>query len=162
ARSSARPGHSAHLRCAEPDVPPRTRGGPLMDSRGFPSRPHDRLAWLWLAIGACLLPFASFQTVWPIATWLPGVFLLRFVRTQRLRLGVPVSFLVLCVALAIGWRNDFIPLPLDLPVAVAALIRGTLVVVSALFAVLPYVVDRLIATRLSGVAHTLVFPLTSV
>jgi apolipoprotein N-acyltransferase len=133
-----------------------------MLSNGLPARPHDRMAWLWLVVGACLLPFATFQTVWPIATWLAGVFLLRFVRTNRVVVGVPLIVLVQAVGLAIGWRNDFIPLPLDLSAPVGLLLRGTLVLISAVLAAVPYVLDRLVATRLAGALRTLVFPLAGV
>jgi hypothetical protein len=120
-----------------------------MQSRGFPSsRPHDRLAWLWLAIGASLLPFAMVQTVWPITAWLAPVFLLRFSRTQRPALGLPLLWLALCLGFAIGWRDDFIPLPVGIPGPQAGLLRGSLVVFSAALGVLPYVLDRLIAARL--------------
>ena len=27
----------------------------------------DRFSWLWLAIGAVLLPLVQYQTVWPLA-----------------------------------------------------------------------------------------------
>jgi apolipoprotein N-acyltransferase len=126
------------------------------------SRPADRLAWLWLAIGASLLPFAMFQTVWPFAAWLSPVLLMRFSRTQRLAVGLPLVWLALCLGFAVGWRDDFVPLPLDLRGPQAALLRGGLVVFSAALGVLAYVLDRLLAARLQGVLRTLAFPLAAV
>jgi apolipoprotein N-acyltransferase len=134
-----------------------------MQTRGVPSsRAQDRLAWLWLAIGAGLLPFAMFQTVWPFAAWLAPVLLIRFSRTQRLAVGQPLVWLALCLGFAVGWRDDFIPLPLDLPGPQAALLRGGLVVFSGALSVLPYGLDRLLAARLLGTPRTLVFPLAAV
>ncbi|MBM4424322.1 MAG: hypothetical protein FJ030_13200 [Chloroflexi bacterium] len=40
----------------------------------------DRLSWLWLILGAALLPFTQLQTAMPLAAWLAPVFLLRFAR----------------------------------------------------------------------------------
>jgi apolipoprotein N-acyltransferase len=128
-----------------------------MPSRGSLSRPRDRLAWLWFVIGASLLPFAMFQTVWPVAAWLSPVFLLRVSRTQRPALGLPLVWLALCVGFTVGWRDDFVPLPLDLPGPQAALLRGGLVVFSAALGVLPYALDRLLAARLRGALRTLAF-----
>lgn len=122
----------------------------------------DRLAWLWLAIGASLLPFSTFQTVWPLAAWVSPVFLMRFSRTQRLRVGAPLIWLVLCTGFAIGWRDDFVPLPLDIPPLQSALLRGGLIVFAAGMAVLAFVLDRLLVRRLRGTARMLVFPLAAV
>jgi len=51
-------------------------------------------SWLWLGIGAALLPFTLLQTVVPLAAWLAPVFLLRFTRMQRIWVAVPVLALV--------------------------------------------------------------------
>ena len=58
-------------------------------------RRDDRLGYLWLAIGAVLLFFAVHGR-WdiPIAAWLSGVFLLRFVRTHSVEVGVVGAWLV--------------------------------------------------------------------
>jgi apolipoprotein N-acyltransferase len=133
-----------------------------MASRGSRSQPQDRLAWLWLLIGASFMPFAMFQTVWPIAAWLSPVFLLRVSRTQRPALGLPLVWLALGLGFAIGWRDDFVPLPLDLPGPQAALLRGGLVIFSAGLGVLPYTFDRLLVGRLRGSLRTLAFPLAAV
>ena len=73
------------------------------------SRPSDRLVWLWLVIGASLLPFGHFQTIWPLAAWLSPVFLMRFSRTRRLAVGLTLIVLAECIGAAIGLRNGFIP-----------------------------------------------------
>jgi apolipoprotein N-acyltransferase len=124
---------------------------------GTPQR--DRLSNLWLAIGAILLPFAHFQTIWPIAAWLSPVFLMRFSRTQRLAVGLPLIVLAECLGAAIGLRNDFIPAPVGTPagpvLAVGALLWGLLFW-------LPFGLDRLLTGRLPGAPRTLVYPLAAV
>ena len=111
----------------------------------------DRWSYLWLAIGT-LLGF-----VWrvPLVWWLTPVFLLRFIRTQKVWRGF---FLI--------WLSSFLTtsfamyeimnamMPTSLPVylimmAVTALLMGGI----------PYLVDRLLTPRLKGFAATLVFPL---
>jgi apolipoprotein N-acyltransferase len=62
-------------------------------SQGDPPRTPPRTGWapwLWLAVGAALAPFAHLTNVIPVAAWLAPVFLLRFVRTQRARVAIPV------------------------------------------------------------------------
>jgi len=130
-----------------------------MQSRGFASRPQDRLAWLWLAIGTTLLPFASFQTIWPIAAWLAPVFLMRFSRTQCLAVGLPLLVLAEGMGAAIGLRNEYIPAPLGTPAGPVQIGGGLLY---ALLFSLPFVLDRLLAGRLPGALRTLVYPLAAV
>src|SRR6476659_4357041 len=63
----------------------------------------SRWSWLWLVIGAALLPCTSIQTSLAIAAWLAPVFLLRFARTQRARVGLPLIALVQSVPLGVNW-----------------------------------------------------------
>ena len=145
-----------------PSAPAAAPGGPRPAARGSHSGRRHSFAWLWLAIGASLLPFAMLQTVWPFAAWLSPVFLMRFSRSQRPIRGLLVLWLVLCIAFVIGWRDDFIPLPIGTSAPLAAVLRGGLAVFSAGLGVLPYALDRLLAPRLAGIPRTLVFPLTGV
>jgi nitroreductase len=55
---------------------------------------------LSLVIGAALLIFAYGADNVPFAAWLAPVFLLRFVREQSLRIGMPVAYVVLVVTCA--------------------------------------------------------------
>jgi apolipoprotein N-acyltransferase len=115
----------------------------------IPSHPSsDRLAWLWLIIGAALLPFIGLQTVMPLAAWLAPIFVIRFARTQRAGLALPVIALVNGAAASIAARGIFDSPALAL---MSPLIGG----VVSLFT---YGADRLLAPRLSGLARTLVFP----
>jgi apolipoprotein N-acyltransferase len=126
-----------------------------MQSNNVTSHPLDRLTWLWLAIGAILLPFANIQTVWPIAAWLSPVFLVRFSRTQPLKVGLPVILLAQIGACAIGLRNDYAAIP------AGPLFVGAILVYGLLFW-LPFLLDRLLVARLPGALRTLVFPLAAV
>jgi apolipoprotein N-acyltransferase len=134
----ARPGPAAaSARAAlQPEPPARS------------DRPADRLAWLWLAFGLALLPFSTVHAELPLAAWLAPIFVLRFARTQRMRIGLPVVVLVSGAALAFAWRDMF-PFPIG---SIIGLTYG-------LAFSLGYVADRVLSVRLSGIARTLVFPL---
>jgi apolipoprotein N-acyltransferase len=108
-----------------------------------------RQSWLWLAVGAVLLPFTSIVPSLWLAAWIAPVFLLRFARTQRARVGIPVLALVQAIALGINWYVGTAPNPF-LPVSGVGI---------GLLATLAYLIDRLLTPRLSGLARTLVFPL---
>ena len=94
----------------------------MQSSNGIP-HPTDRVTWVWLAIGAILLPFANIQTVWPIAAWLSPVFLMRFCRTRPLKVGLPVILATQICATAIGMRNDYTAIPAG-PLLIGAGFRG--------------------------------------
>jgi apolipoprotein N-acyltransferase len=71
------------------------------------TRPVDKLSWLWLAVGLALLPFSTVHTELPLVAWLAPIFVLRFVRTQSIRVGLPVVVLMSGTALALAWRDCF-------------------------------------------------------
>jgi apolipoprotein N-acyltransferase len=110
--------------------------------------PVDRLSWLWLAVGAALLPLASFQTIVPLAAWLAPLFLLRFSRTQRAVVALPVLALVHYVASTLVLRSFF----------EGSL--GYLLGLGGVTGVAAYAADSLVAVRYRGLLRTLVFPLT--
>jgi apolipoprotein N-acyltransferase len=112
--------------------------------------PMKTRSWIPLLIAAALLPFANGANAIALAAWLVPFFLLRFSRTQRGILALPIIFALQAVALAIQYRG-MVPLPTPIYVAV--------MIVYGLFFLLPYVADRFLAPRLSGLARTLVFPL---
>ena len=115
----------------------------------------DRRAWFWLVGGALLLPFTAWQTVIPLAAWLAPVLLMRFARTQRAAIGLALVVLVNCVAQMVAWRNDFFGGPANV------MTYSLNVVIGVLFS-LGYITDRLLASRLSPLLRTLVFPATVV
>jgi apolipoprotein N-acyltransferase len=83
--------------------------------------PQDRFSWAWLGVGMLLLPFSAFETVLPIAAWLAPVFLLRFVRTQRVVVGLPAVALAYGVGAIIGFR-DILPPPTNYLVGLLSMI----------------------------------------
>jgi hypothetical protein len=54
-------------------------------------------------------PFINFQTAVPVAAWLAPVFLLRFARSQRLRIAMPALANVNSMAMLVALRNGFFP-----------------------------------------------------
>jgi apolipoprotein N-acyltransferase len=118
----------------------------------IPSRPSDRSSWLWLIVGAALLPFISFQTTMPLAAWLAPIFIIRFARSQRAAIALPVIALVGAAAGAIAARGFFDSPALNLISPLMGAVAG----------LLTYGMDRLLAPRLSGLARTLVYPATVV
>jgi apolipoprotein N-acyltransferase len=115
------------------------------------SRPADRWSWAWLAVGAVLLPVTSLQTLLPVAAWLAPVFLLRFVRTQRARVGLPVLALVMSLTASVALRGGFFPVADG--VGYVVFVAGL-----GLAGAVPYALDRLLVPRSRGVARVLVFP----
>jgi apolipoprotein N-acyltransferase len=113
--------------------------------------PHqtDRRSWLCLAVGAVMLFFSALQPALPIAAWLAPVFLLRFARTQRPRMGLSLLALVMCVVLFSKWAIGLAPAMLGISGAIAALLT-----------LIGYIADRWLTPRLTGIAATFVFPLT--
>ncbi|MGA2003536.1 MAG: hypothetical protein ABSG70_09150, partial [Terriglobales bacterium] len=54
--------------------------------------PRDSRSWFWLAVAVALLVFANGVDSIPLTAWLAPLFLLRFVRTQGLKVGLPVAY----------------------------------------------------------------------
>jgi apolipoprotein N-acyltransferase len=119
-----------------------------------PAAPQDRLSWVWLLLGAALLPVSNLQTLVPVAAWVAPVFLMRFTRGQRARVGLPVLIVVMSGAALIGLRGGFFPVAsgLDYVLFVAGLGVG---------GALPYALDRLVARRSGPWIRTLTFPLAA-
>ena len=114
------------------------------------TRPFDRLSWLWLAAGVALLPFTTVHAELPLAAWLAPVFILRFTRTQSVRVGLSVVVLVSGAAIAFAWRDFFPGTPFGAAFGCAY---------GVLFS-LAYVMDRLLSPRLAAMPRTLIFPLS--
>lgn len=111
--------------------------------------PADSHSWLWLLIAAALLPFAGGAHNIALAAWLAPVFLLRFTRTQPLKLWLPVAY-VLLVAVGAFQSQGIIP--------VLGIAFYLVPMVYSIPAIAPYVIDCLLARRLNGLALTLAFP----
>lgn len=108
--------------------------------------------WLCFAIGAA----ASFFAVggrWDIAlaAWVAPVFLLRFARASRPLIGLSV-LLLLSTANALWWSAQF-----AVPLSSLNIVFNALL---GLLFTLPYVVDRLVASRLGTAWKFVLFPAT--
>src|SRR5271169_2934698 len=108
-------------------------------------------SWIWVAIAALLLMFSNGANNIPLAAWLAPVFLMRFVRSRSLKIGLPIAYAVLTAAFAFQFRG-MVPIP-----GVGFYI---FLVVWGIPLVLPYIIDRLLAHRLTGLMASLVFPAT--
>src|ERR1700675_1678482 len=109
----------------------------------------DSRSWVWLAVAVVLLMFSNGANNVPLAAWLAPVFMLRFVRRQSFKVGLPVAYVLLVAAFAFQFRG-MVPIP-----GVAYYI---FLVVWGIPLVFPYIIDRLLAHRLSGLTASLVFP----
>ncbi len=83
--------------------------------RSFPAGQTDllsrsRRSWVWLAIAAALLLFSNGANTIPLAAWLAPVFMLRFVRRQSFKVGLPVAYLLLVAVFAFQFRG-MVPIP---------------------------------------------------
>src|SRR5258708_25754924 len=111
---------------------------------------------LWLGLGTICSLF-SFNGRWDIAlaAWLGPFFLLRFMRTSRTRIGLTGVWLATALAMLFSFYS--LQLLTPLLIVVGLLFRTVLT--------LPYLLDRLVAPRLSlvsGLLATLLFPLSRV
>jgi len=106
-------------------------------------------SWVWLAIAAALLLVSYGAYNIPLAAWLAPVFMLRFVRRQSFKVGLPVAYVVLIVTFAFQLRG-MVPIP--------GAGYYIFLVVWGIPLLLPYLIDRLIADKLSGLTASLVFP----
>jgi apolipoprotein N-acyltransferase len=116
-----------------------------------PTHPTDRLSYLWLVLGAALSLFTSGQWAIPLAAWLAPLFLLRFVRTQRLLSGLLLLWLAKSVVSAVAGQGIIL---------VSGIAFYVLIVLVSLVSLLPYLADRSLSPRLNGFVATLVFPVT--
>ena len=126
----------------------KLRGKETASARKQPASVKSQ-SWIWLTAAAALLLFANGVDTVPIAAWLGPVFLLRFVRSQSLKVGVPVAYVLLMAAFAFQFRG-MVPLP--------GIAYYVFLIVWALSLVAPYLIDRLLAHRLDGLTSSLVFP----
>ena len=114
---------------------------------GLPLR--DRLSFLWLAVGIAILAFANgLQTV-PVAAWLGPIFMVRYLRTQRVAIGLLIGYLLSAGVFLFQWSVFF-----DGAGAMISLYTAVI----GLLVFLPYVADRLLRARIRGFAATLVLP----
>jgi len=110
----------------------------------------DRRSWLWLAIAAALFVFTYGMYRNPLAGLLAPLFMIRFLRTRKVGGGYLLMMLALMAANMIAWWNN-------MPV-MAIPVRIIFGLVVGLLYTIPFLLDRVLVSRLSGFAATLVFP----
>ena len=104
---------------------------------------------LWLVLALPFLLLSTGQRVLPLAPWIAPLLLLRFTRQQPAARGYGLVAAVTTGIISVSWA-DMVPFGgMSFYAFVAA--QGCLIA-------LPYLIDRLIAPRLSALPATLVFP----
>ncbi len=113
------------------------------------SSPKTLWSWLALVLSALFLLIASGRHTVPIAAWMSLLFMLRFVRTQPKKIGLPIAWLVLFLTWAFQLRGQA-----PLPGIAYYYLSGSY----GLILLLPFLADRLTFERTRGIASTLIFP----
>jgi apolipoprotein N-acyltransferase len=124
-----------------------------------PIESASRLPYLWLILGTIFACFAT-NGQWdiPLAAWLSPFFFLRFTHTRSPLVGIVGVWLASVGAMFFFLYESQFPSGLDPLLIAAALVFGSVLT-------LPYLLDRLVAARISlvsGLLLTLVFPLSRV
>ncbi|MEW6093983.1 MAG: nitrilase-related carbon-nitrogen hydrolase [Chloroflexota bacterium] len=126
----------------------RTNASISIKESTFPLK--DRFSFLWLLIGLILLVFSNGRWMVPLADWIAPAFLLRFLRTQRVGIGLLAGYLVNAIAFYFQWAPAFKD---------AGEMFGLYTAAFGLLVFLPYAVDRLLRPFVRGFTASLVFPL---
>ena len=108
-----------------------------------------------LLAGTLLVGFSMGRWLAPLAAWIWPVLILRYARDHKGWRGYPLVIAAYILAFVVGfmpmWLGAGWPLPL---IAILPVLYGFLWS-------LPYLADRLVGTRLTGFASTLVYPLAA-
>lgn len=110
----------------------------------------DRFSYFWLLIGLLLSLFTFGAWMAPPAAWFSTLFMLRFLRTQRVLSGY-LLFVLTTAAVTIYTGQGVVPFPF--------LLTAGFMAAQALLASLPFLADRLLAPRLPGFWGALILPL---
>jgi apolipoprotein N-acyltransferase len=116
----------------------------------------DRYAYFWLAIGFALSFFATGRWVLAPVVWVASIFLMRFMRTQRVLPGFLFIAAASIIATVVTWQDLMVPLPMPIRIVTLVMIGVTV----SLF----YLADRVLVARWQGAdgrypfAATLIFP----
>ena len=129
-------------RKSQPDKQSPKRHGRYADSAG-----------LWIVLSGALLLIADGRNTISLAAWLAPLCLLRFVRLQPRLRGLLIAYAVLVFTRGIAFRG-MVPIP--------GVFYYIFLVISGISALLPYIADRLLTSRLNSFARTLIFPCTLV
>lgn len=114
---------------------------------------NDRWSFLWLAIGTVLTFFSTGQWTIPLVTWLGSIFILRFVRSQPVLRGYLLAWLTTFIAVSVAWWG-ILGYGSSLPTFIVTMAISTLFI-----GALPYLLDRVMVSRLPGISSALPYPL---
>ncbi len=110
-------------------------------------------SWWWLLAGLSFLLIADGRVTIASAAWLAPLCLLRFLRTQPLWRGLGIAYLAIAATRGISYYG-ITPIP--------GIFFYIFLVITGFTSLLPYLADRLLSLRLSGITRTLVFPVSVV
>ena len=119
--------------------------------QGLMQPPSSISSLTWLVFAALLLPFSNGENTIPVATWLAPIFLLRFVRMQKVTVALPLVYLLHVLPNLYQFHGA---------VQLVGIAYYFFLALMGIPLSLPYVVDRLVKPRLQGFVTTLVFPTT--
>jgi len=111
-----------------------------------------KMSFFWLVLGTVLMFYSNWNWAVSLATWLFSVFLLRFSRTQKKRIGLPI---LLVANIIIGIVSMLKLLEIEAIPPSFKVISG--VAVGIVFYI-PFLADRFLAPKINGFVSTLVFP----
>ena len=116
------------------------------------TKSQEKWSYAWLAMGTVLMYFSNWNWAIPAATWLFSIFMLRFARSQKKGTGL----LILCMAcIVVGVASMWKLLLIDAIPPAFRVVSG--LAVGVIF-FLPFLADRLLVSKVSGVVATLIFP----
>ncbi len=116
--------------------------------------PKSIVSLAMLLAGALLVGFSMGRWLAPLAAWIGPILIMRYARDHKAGRGYLLVLAACIVAVLIGFIGIWLGgLP---PVMVPFLVLGI-----GLLWSLPYLADRLLATRLRGFSSTFVFPLAA-
>lgn len=116
---------------------------------GLVSTSASPRSWWWLLASFWLLLIADGHLTIAVAAWLAPLCLMRFLRTQPLWRGLGIAYLTVVVTRGITYYG-ITPIP--------GIFYYIFLGIAGLVSLLPYLADRSLFLRLSGVPRTLVFP----
>ena len=123
-----------------------------METENMKTESPKKWSYLWLFLGIVLMYFSNWNWAVPAATWLFSVFLLRFSRSHKIITGQ----VILCLAsIIVGILSMWRLLSIE---AIPPLFRIASGIAVGIVFFLPFLVDRLLKSKLQGEIATLVFP----
>lgn len=115
----------------------------------YPAIPTWKINAILATLALILLLFSNGRNTIAVAAWLAPIFLLRFVRSNLPWFGLPIAWLLLAGAFTFQFRG-MVPIP-DIWYFVLAAVYG-------LVETVPFLLDKIVASRVGGFRATFVLP----